>query len=114
MEAIKPTDREATGRHYMALAIQHGSIELIKGLSLYTTAGLEALGAGYREKAESFFPSGAFYFITKKTYSGRTVLTLFECCDPLHVIDCMEEQGEKAAAGKVLPFTYTAADNGAA
>jgi hypothetical protein len=98
---ISGNDRESIGRHYMSLAVQYGHIELQKGLSLYTSAGIETLGLKTNEGIKAAFPSGAFFFVTENY--------IFECLDPLHVLDCMEGEKEKAACGKVLPINYMAA-----
>jgi len=98
---ISGNDRESIGRHYMSLAVQYGHIELQKGLSLYTSAGIETLGLKTNEGIKVAFPSGAFFFVTGEY--------IFECLDPFHVLDCMEGEKERAACGNVLPINYNAA-----
>jgi hypothetical protein len=93
---ISEYDRESIGRRYMFLAVQYGHVELQEGLTLYTTAGIETLGLETTEGVKAAFPSGAFFFVAGKY--------IFECTDPLHVLDCMEGEREKAACGYVLPF----------
>jgi hypothetical protein len=74
----------------MSLAVQYGCIELQKGLSLYTTAGIETLSLKTTEGVKAVFPSGAFFFVTSKY--------IFECTDPLHALDCMEGEKKKPLA----------------
>jgi hypothetical protein len=97
---LSETDRESMGRRYMSLAVQCGRVELQEGLSLYSAAGMNAMGAKTMT-GEVVVWDNDFYFMAGKY--------IFECTDPLHVLDCMESEKEKTACGYVLPISFEAA-----
>jgi len=95
MNGLSIADRQNMGNEYMRLAIKYGHIKLKEGLSLYTAAGLETEGLN-RDNIKLFFPEGIYFFKEGKT--------IFECTDPLQVIDCLED--ETVAYGQTVPVNY--------
>jgi len=98
MNAI--SKKESMGCEYMTLALRYGYIELREGLALYSAAGLDALGMKNREGVKAAWPAGTFFFVDDTRKPGR----IFECFDPLHVIDCMESR--ETGYGTALPVSY--------
>jgi hypothetical protein len=85
--------REIMGLHYMRLAVQFGSIELKRGLSLFSGAGIQNMGL-----SKDVFPTENFYFL-----ENEKIIT--DCYDPLDVLRFMEAENEH---GFVLPVVYGA------
>ena len=106
-------EREATGRHYMALAMEYGHIELKAGTFLYSAKGLQALGMTDKETGEAVsFDEGEFYF-RKMTRDPNVESIITDCYGPDNVMDCIEadnpDQGFNLtvtfkAAAKIIPF----------
>jgi hypothetical protein len=102
---LETLERENMGRNYMGLAIQYGFIELKKGLSLYSSTGMESLGLKDSNGVKAAFPEGEFFFVQDK---GEKQI-IFDCYYPLHVIDVMES--EESSHGFYLPIAYKSPDS---